>query len=175
MRPFAIFTFGPIMLGLLACGSRSTLDAEQYVQASSAGSAGAGGAAGSTTGHGGSAGAGGSTSGRGGGAAAAGIVVPPIGGQGGFFVPGLDAGIGQACVGCVLGQCPDLATCAMDTSCAAGLVCTVTTCGGDGGLGLGAVACVASCFGGNWQLALSAITGITCVMQGCGPTCGFGS
>jgi hypothetical protein len=152
MRHLAILTLGPVMVVLGACGSRSTLDEQDLAQAAATGGGGAGG---STAGRGG---AGGSTAGR--------------GGAGGLVLPGLDAGVGQACMDCVVGRCPDVAACAMDTACATGVLCTVTSCATDGGLGN--LGCVSKCFGGNWQLAIGAMTGITCVTQGCGATCGLG-
>jgi hypothetical protein len=164
MQRLATLALGPVIVCLAACGSRSTLDDGDLLLAGATGGGGAGGAAG----RGG--GGGGSTAGRGG---AGGLVFPPIGGlDGGFVLPGLDASIGQACMDCVVGQCPTVSACATDTACRTGVLCTVTTCSADGGLGN--LACVAKCFGGNLQLALSAMTGITCVTQGCGPTCGLG-
>jgi hypothetical protein len=164
MRRLAFLTCAIVTAGLFACGSRSALDGGDLVVG------GAGGNAGTAAGTGGSTAAG--TGGRGV-AGFGGLVLPPLAGRdGGFTIPGLDAGVGQACVNCVLGSCPEVATCVTNTACANGLVCTVTQCAADAGLGN--IMCVSRCFGGNLQLALGAVTGITCVLQGCGPKCGLG-
>jgi hypothetical protein len=176
MRRLAILTCALVTVGPFACGSRSAIDGGDLGDVvaggntgGAAGNTGGAGAAGNTGGVGAAAGRGGT----GGGAGFGGFVVPPIVGRdGGFVVPGFDAGVGQACVNCVLASCPGVAACATNTACASGLVCTVTQCGADAGLGN--IMCVSRCFGGNLQLALGAATGITCVMQGCGTKCGLG-
>jgi len=182
MRWLATVTLGLAAIGLVACGSRSLLDGGEIPAVGSTGGGGAGGlspssggAGGAAPGQGGRGGTGGAAPGQGGrgGAAGSTITLPPIFGlDGGLQVPGIDASVGQPCMDCVVSRCPDVAACAANAACASGVLCTVTRCAGDGGLGN--LGCVSNCFGGNWQLAMSAVTGITCVSQGCGATCGLG-
>jgi len=82
------------------------------------------------------------------------------------------------CPGCIRDRCgTQINGCINNPACAAGLFCTLQMCAGglvgEGGFNPSAFACVLGCFNGDQNLAIMALSSLTCVTMTCGSACNF--
>ena len=82
------------------------------------------------------------------------------------------------CPGCIRDRCgTQINACINNPACAAGLFCTLQMCAGglvgEGGFNPSSFTCVLGCFNGDQNLAIMAISSLTCVTMTCGAACNF--